>query len=436
MAAGLLNRTTRQTLPLRKSSIRAEIKGFTAKTTAVLTYYNDNRTEIEGLFKLPLDHTATIVEFEAIIDDHYIYTDVRDPSETKAKQILHRTKNLQDGYFTISIGKILPMVILHIQVTIVCEISALILGDALRYTLPQAFSPKVVTFENPGSSFSSNSNATSSATRSKSVGSIRRQTICTSTLGYSFNIEIEIEAPCLLYGVQSNTHPIQVDAPPLSQTGSKIVVSIPEDFEPNNEVFELLMFLCRPREPYIVIEEAKRHVDENDGMADPDEEDRNPINSIMNNPILMLSYSPDIPTLSNDPYITAQQTGEFILVIDCSITEDHTETIKESCVLFLKSLPHTSYFNIVTFTKDFQTLFPTSQVYSQNALENAITFIMGLVLGDSKNGVLHLPLKWLFKQESLDHKPKQIFILTPGEDSTDILNGTWYKPKSKDSLAR
>ena len=430
MAAGLLNRTTRQTLPLRKSSIRAEIKGFTAKTTAVLTYYNDNRTEIEGLFKLPLDHTATIVEFEAIIDDHYIYTDVQDPSETKAKQIHHRTKNLQDGYFTISIGKILPMVILHIQVTIVCEISALILGDALRYTLPQAFSPKVVTFEDPIS------RGDATTLRSKSTNSIRRQTICTSTLGYSFNIEIEIEAPCLLYGVQSNTHPIQVDAPPLSQTGSKIVVSIPEDFEPNNEVFELLMFLCRPREPYIVIEEAKRLTDENDGITDEEEEDRNPINSIMNNPILMLSYSPDIPTLSNDPYITAQQTGEFVLVVDCSITKDHAETIKESCVLFLKSLPHNSYFNVVTFTNDFQSLYPTSQVYSQNALDTAVSFIMSLVFGAAKSGVLHLPLKWLFKQESLDHKPKQIFILTPGEDSSDILNGNWYKPKSKDSLAR
>jgi len=409
---GLLNRKTSKTLPLRSSSIRAEIKGFTARTTAVLTYYNDNRTEIEGLFLLPLDHNATIVEFEAIIEDHYICANIRDTSETPQKNVLYRTENLQDGYFNVSIGKIAPWVIAEVQVTIVSEISALILGDALRYTLPQAFSPKVV--------------ISNDATTRRS-----RRTVSTSTLGYCFNIEIEIEAPCLLYGVQSNTHPIQVDAPPLSQTGSKIVVSIPDNFEPNDEVFELLMFLCRPKEPYIVIEEAKRT------SGEIEEEDRNPINSIMNNPILMLSYSPDIPTLTNDPCVTAQQTGEFILIIDCSITED-TDTIRESSLLFLKSLPFNCFFNVTFFGDDeFESAYETSQPYTCTTLDSALNFVMNLTFG-MRSGKLQEPLKWLFQQEQLEHKPKQIFIITGDhkDNSEDVSLGTWYQSKNKDSLPR
>ena len=408
---GLLNRKTLKTLPLRSSSIRAEIKGFTARTTAVLTYYNDNRTEIEGLFLLPLDHAATIVEFEAIIEDHYISANIRDTSESQQKNVLYRTENSQDGYFNVSIGKISPWVIAEVQVTIVSEIYALILGDALRYTLPQAFSPKVVL--------------------SNDVTRRSKRTVSTSTLGYCFNIEIEIEAPCLLYGVQSNTHPIQVDASPLSQTGSKIVVSIPDNFEPNDEVFELLMFLCRPKEPYIVIEEAKRTSDE------IEEGDRNPINSIMNNPILMLSYSPDIPTLTNDPCITAQQTGEFILIIDCSITED-TDTIRESCILFLKSLPFNCFFNVILFGEDqFEPAYESSQSYTCTALDSALNFVMNLTFG-TRGGKLQQPLRWLFQQEELEHKPKQIFIITGDhkDDSDDISLGKWYQSKNRNSLAR
>ena len=64
---GLLDRKTEVALPLRSSSIFSEIRGFTARTSAILTYYNDNKSHIEGLFVLPTDYSTTVVEFQAVI---------------------------------------------------------------------------------------------------------------------------------------------------------------------------------------------------------------------------------------------------------------------------------------------------------------------------------------------------------------------------------
>ena len=385
--SGLINRGTWKSLPLRSSSIFTEIKSFTARTTAMLTYYNDNRVEIEGLFVLPLDHASAIVEFECVIEGHYIFADVNHSSELTNKQVLFENEKMQSGVFNVSVGRIPPWIIVEIQVTLVCEINAMFLGDALRYTLPQTFSPKVV-----------NHKAEQEETSLTAV----------STLGYSFQLEILIDAPCLLCGVQSNTHPIQVDAPPLSKTGSKIRVSLPDEFQPIDEVFELLMFLCRPREPYIIIEGPKERKD--------NDYEKNPISNIMHNPILMLSYSPDITNFSNKLRDTStNQVGEFLLLVDCTTSMNNhlIDSIRETCILFLKCLPVNCFFNVLRFGSDCDSLFTSSQPYSPANLESALAYVKSLQ-GYMNTMSLQEPIQWVYNQEKMTHVPQQVFIITTG----------------------
>ena len=419
---GLISRKTSRTLPLRSSTISADIKGFTARTTATLSYYNDNRSEIEGVFVLPLDHATTIVEFEAIIEGHYMFADVRDAAEVSKKKVLFETESLHDGLFKVSVGHIPPWVMVEIQVTIIGEITALFFGDALRYTLPQAFSPKVV----------------SNKDEQLDIAKAGKHTnISMSTLRYSFSIEIEIEAPCLLYGVQSNTHPIQVDSPPLAKTGAKLVVTIPENFEPHDEVFELLMFLCRPREPYIVIEEAKQITANVVEDKDADVTDKNPINSIMNNPILMLSYSPDISTFKHDLYNTTSQSSEYFLLIDSNLCETSAgDDIKLACLIFLKCLPCNCYFNVLSYNTNFQSVFMNSQPYSYNTLESAIQFVLSIHSNFNRHSRLQPPLQWAFDQEDLAHTPKQLFIITSSMNNVDLPFSTLQQVRKKHHLAR
>lgn len=406
---GLVNRETQESLPLRSSSIFSEIKGFTARTTAILTYYNDNRKEIEGLFILPIDHATAIVEFESVVEGHYMCSEVRYIKELKDKVPLFENVDINDGIFNVSVGKISPWVLVEIQVTIVGEVGVTFFGDALRYTLPQVFSPTVTN-------------------KLHEPRKPRNSLTAVSTLGYSFQIEILIEAPCLLCGVQSNTHPIQVDAPPLSKTGSKLRVSLPDDFEPTDEVFELLMFLCRPREPYIIIEEPKQEPQKGS--------DRNPISHIMNNPILMLSYSPDITVFCKDLNDTfVNQVAEYMLMIECGTPVNSiVHNIREISVLFLRCLPVNCFFNVLTFSNTCESVFPTNQAYSAANLEVATNYVMNIQTYTLQSTSLMQPIDWLYKQEEFPHVPKNVFMITSG--GIKYSNAVIDKVRKKHHIAR
>ena len=404
--SGLLNRATSYPLPLRSSTIFAEIKGFTSRTTAMLTYYNHHRTSIEGLFILPLSHNSALVEFECLVEGHYITANILHNQEIEGKEILFGKEQMQDGVFNICIGNIAPWVLVEIQITLVSEISMTLNGDALHYKLPQTFSPKLVT-----------------EVDIKHAHKMSAE----STLGYSFQIEILIEAPCLLCGVQSNTHPIQVDAPPLSQSGSKLRVSLPENYVPTDYVFELLMFLCRPREPYIFIEEPCEQ--------NAERSNKNPISNIMSNPILMLSYSPDISITQQEKLNSAppiEQIGEFFFIINCNIDNEILRNdFKDSWVLLIKSLPTNSYFNVFNLNR--QPLFSCSQVYNENSHQAALQYL------DADTNSLISPslleaVKWIYSTEEIEHVPKQVLLITSG--NLDQCQETLEVVRKKNYIAR
>ena len=61
----------------KKSNVYIYIyPGVTSRTTAMLTYYNDNREEIECIFVLPLDARSPVVELELAIEGNYMYSEL------------------------------------------------------------------------------------------------------------------------------------------------------------------------------------------------------------------------------------------------------------------------------------------------------------------------------------------------------------------------
>jgi hypothetical protein len=51
------------------------------------------------------------------------------------------------------------------------------------------------------------------------------------------------------------------------------------------------------------------------------------------------------------------------------------EQAKQSLVLFLKSLPENSLYNIISFGSDFERMYKTSIAYDDSNLEETINFI-------------------------------------------------------------
>ncbi len=133
--AGLLNRETHSSLPLRASSVWTDIRGFSARTTATLTYYNDHRLEVIGLFVFPLDFASQVVEFEANVEGRYIFVDIKSENDSK-KTGIYADEVRNDDLFSICIGKLSPWILIDIQITVVTEINWLTDKLGLKLTFP------------------------------------------------------------------------------------------------------------------------------------------------------------------------------------------------------------------------------------------------------------------------------------------------------------
>ena len=392
--SGLINRNTLNPLPLRSSSVFATIKGVSARTTAILTYYNDNREEIDAMFMLPLNNTWHVVEFELVVEGRYMCSELMALNEIEEEKDASTTSSFGDDLFNIFIGKVSPWVIIEIQVTVICELQMDFFTDALKYTLPQTFSPEVV--------------------HDPTVAQIPKNSLsgAISTLGYTFEIELHIESPTLLHSVESTSHPIHVDSLNPSSSCTKLRVTLPEDYERTSDNFELLVFLASPREPFILIEDAN----EPESM---EFERGNPISSIMSNPTLMLSYSPQYSEaeLEDHQFKSRDHVGEFIFMIDRSSVIDRSRIsiVRETCKLFLKSLPTNCSFNIVGFGTFYESLFKNSRRYSDTTVQEALLYIENMQ-ADMGGTALYEPIDFVVEQTRKDKKvSKQIFLSLYGK---------------------
>eukprot|EP00794_Sanderia_malayensis_P015112 gene15112-16668_t len=390
--AGLLNRKTNSSLPLRASSVWTDVRGFTARTTANLTYYNDHRLEVNGLFVFPLEINSQVVEFEANVEGRYVFVDIKSKEDSEVVGI-YDDEVRNDDLFSICIGKLPPWILIDIQVTIVTEIAWLSDKQGLKLSLPSVFTPRVV---QDATKYDESKNSDQLA-----------DFPAVSTLGYSLQIEVNIEAPCLLAEVSSTTFPLRIDAVTQDDDASKIRVTLPDDFKHCDKDFELLIYLAKPHDPFIYIEQARQtHTNE--------VVEKNPISNIMNNSVLMLSYCPDSASVVKDTS-GGFATSEFIFMIDRSgsMNGNLINNAKQAILLFLHSLPSNSYFNVISFGTYFKSLFKESQPYSQLNLEDACNHVRR-IRGDMGGTSLLEPLEWIFNQPLRKTVPRQIFMVTDG----------------------
>ncbi|KAL4484467.1 hypothetical protein ABPG74_019644 [Tetrahymena malaccensis] len=107
--------------------------------------------------------------------------------------------------------------------------------------------------------------------------------------------------------------------------------------------------------------------------------------------------------------------SDFIFFLDRSGSMSG-EPIQQACealILFLKSLPTDSYFNVVSFGSTFQRLFPSSQKYNSQNLEKAIN-IISKYSADLGCTAIYEPLSEIFYYNIQGYN-KQIFLFTDGQ---------------------
>lgn len=112
---------------------------------------------------------------------------------------------------------------------------------------------------------------------------------------------------------------------------------------------------------------------------------------------------------------TCKAQGEFIFMLDCSgsMSGRPLEMAKAACMMFLKSLPAKSAFNVYTFESDFIKFMKSTGDYTKSNLESVLE---KLEKTDSGGGTeLYQPLKDVYKNEIRPNMKRFIFILTDGE---------------------
>jgi len=129
----------------------------------------------------------------------------------------------------------------------------------------------------------------------------------------------------------------------------------------------------------------------------------------------MLSF---IPPLIEPGEVAEEVTGmgEFVYILDRSgsMAGTRLEMAKQSALLFLKSLPSSSTFNIVSFGSTIDPLFPESQAYTKSTVAHALSSLSAYKADLGGTNIL-LPLDWVAGKPLDESRPRVLFLLTDGE---------------------
>ncbi|CAD8214183.1 unnamed protein product [Paramecium octaurelia] len=115
--------------------------------------------------------------------------------------------------------------------------------------------------------------------------------------------------------------------------------------------------------------------------------------------------------------------GNYLFIIDRSgsMSGSRIKKAKQALILFLKSLPQDSVFNIISFGTNFSSLYKVSKQYSQTLLEEAIIHVEKMQADMGGTEIL-TPLKKMVYNESYGTSKNttlNVFLLTDGQDDAD-----------------
>ncbi|XP_020828842.1 von Willebrand factor A domain-containing protein 5B1 isoform X1 [Phascolarctos cinereus] len=443
---GLLNSSTWEPLPLTSSDITSCVQGYAFGLMASLTYGNVEVQPFQGLFVYPLDEYTTVVGFEAIISDRSVTVQIKDKAKLNSGYFdMNRPHNgkitldedLERTVFVANLGMIGPLESVSIFISTSSELQTLPSG-AVRVLLPTVCVPPVPHSDNSisgqqprGSKHIYVPKNFEYSSKSLCIAQLLDYEI-TNPMEYDFSFQLEIRGPCLLAGVESPTHEIRADAAPSACSAKSIIITLANKHTFDRPV-EILIHPTEPHIPHILMEQGdmtqgqfEQHLK---GRSDFTKGTKKIISAqrkmeiirkrlhkdIPHHSVLMLNFCPDLqPTQSS----LRKTHGEFIFLIDRSgsMSGSNINRVKDALVLILKSLMPTCLFNIIGFGSTFKTLFPSSQVYSEESLTAACENIQHLRADMGGTNILS-PLKWVTRQPIHVGHPRLLFLLTDGSVS-------------------
>ena len=130
----------------------------------------------------------------------------------------------------------------------------------------------------------------------------------------------------------------------------------------------------------------------------------------------MISFIPLNTDGKNPEYL--EGTGEYIFILDRSgsMYGQRIQIATNAAVIFLKSLPLTSKFNIISFGTRSYRMFPVSQPASTEVIAQAISQL-SVMNADMGGNDICSALKLAFQFEPENEYPRSLFLITDGGES-------------------
>ncbi|XP_058160227.1 von Willebrand factor A domain-containing protein 5B1 isoform X2 [Dasypus novemcinctus] len=464
---GLLNQMTGAALPLTTSDVTSFVSGYALGLTASLIYGNLEAQPFQGLFVYPLDECTTVIGFEAVIADRVVTVQIKDKAKLESSHAsaprAHSTagtgnilpegpsvtphsctagkvaldEDLERILFVVNLGTIAPMENVAIFISTSSELPTLPSG-AVRVLLPAVCAPTVPQFctESAGSSTQQPCGKNRHCLGPRALDPWNK--LCLATLlnteasnpmEYEFNFQLEIRGPCLLAGVESPTHEIRADAAPSACSAKSIIITLANKHTFDRPV-EILIHPSEPHMPHVLIEKGdmtpgefdqhlKGRADFLKGMKkDSNAERKTEIirkrlhKDIPHHSVIMLNFCPDLQSVQPN---LRKTHGEFIFLVDRSgsMSGTNIHRVKDAMLVVLKSLMPACLFNVIGFGSTFKTLFPSSQIYTEESLAMACDNIQRMRADMGGTNILS-PLKWITRQPVHQGHPRLLFLITDG----------------------
>ena len=358
------------------------MKGYVLGLQSTLKYCNDSPDPVEVLFRFPVEQSHAVVGLTAVIDGRRIRAEVREKEEARAAyddaiasgRSAAFAEEKSGDVFSISLGNLPPQKEAEIQLQLVGELPIDAEGG-VRFSLPTTLKPRYTP-------------AGSSDPLAPVPSGDSDQVEQASVAGaHSFQMKV-LDAEDVAE-VTSPTHAIAV-----AKEEEGLRVSLSEQKPSSKD----LVILIRHKAPHTL----KAVVES--GVTTSRE------NVFMSSPAVMVNFFPELPN--------EEAACEFIFLVDRSgsMRGGFIRSARETLVLFLRSLPEGSYFNIVGFGTRFEKLFPQSVPYTQETLDKA-TGHAERMEADMGGTNLIQPLQYISESEVLPGRPRQVFVLTDGSVS-------------------
>ncbi|CAF1303922.1 unnamed protein product [Adineta steineri] len=374
-------------VPLRNVSVEAWIDSFAADVTLTQVFFNQEENNIEAIYVFPIEENAAVYSFTAQIDDRTITATLKEKKvaeeeyDSAIKQgqtavLMRQSKKTLDT-FTINIGALPPGKECRVKIQYVTELD-LIDGSSIRFVVPTTIAPRY----NPSLGHLQSPDNTNSEYVQKTPYSMWFQAHVLRNEQYKIT-----QVANLSHAVNVSMSPKSID---VSLQGIALDRDIILDIDlPNN----------RPM-THVSIEQY---------------------NDTSNHAIL-LAFTPSLSDLMKVSSDNNEANTEFIFIVDCSGSMSEGSRIglaKEALLLFIRSLPVGSHFNIIRFGSRFDILFKDevlTTVYNEETAKKA-EVLTNSISADFGGTELLEPLKYLKDHPPIDNRSRQIFLLTDGEIS-------------------